>query len=412
MLLTVFKNTVLLLVLTLISCGNRSNDVKQKSFAIHSPTFNAQDSTLSPIVGANQTEAYLKLLENKKVGIVANQTSVIFKEQGYTHLVDSLLSLKVDIVSVFAPEHGFRGNADAGELVKDGIDVKTKLPIISLYGNNKKPLKSQLEGIDLMIFDIQDVGARFYTYISTLHYVMEACAEQEIPVLILDRPNPNGHYIDGPILEEAHKSFVGMHPVPVVHGMTIGEYAQMINGENWLKDGVKCELNIIPVKHYTHQTPYSLPIKPSPNLPTDRAINLYPSLCFFEGTNVSAGRGTPKPFEIYGSPYLDRDLYAFKFLPQPNNGAKHPKHQGMLCYGEDLSKGKRLAQLDLNYLINAYQNSIDNSKFFNAFFTKLAGTKTLQKQIEMKLTADEIKNTWKDGLKAYDFMRQAYLLYP
>jgi len=411
--LTVLKNTVLLLVLTLISCGNNLNKDKQSTLAIDSQTLASQDTTIKqPIVGANQTEAYLKFINNKNVGVVANQTSVIFHEKGHTHLVDSLLALNVNIVSVFAPEHGFRGKADAGELVKDGVDTKTKLPIISLYGNNKKPSDAQLQGIDIMIFDIQDVGARFYTYISTLHYVMEACAENNIPVLILDRPNPNGHYIDGPILEKEHQSFVGMHPVPVVHGMTIGEYAQMINGENWLKDGIKCELNIIPVKHYTHQMPYSLPIKPSPNLPTDRAINLYPSLCFFEGTNVSAGRGTPKPFEIYGSPYLDRDLYAFKFLPQPNDGAKHPKHQGMLCYGEDLSKGKYLAQLDLSYLINAYQNSIDKPKFFNAFFTKLAGTKTLQKQIEMKLTADEIKNTWKDDLKAYDFMRQAYLLYP
>ncbi|OMP31048.1 exo-beta-N-acetylmuramidase NamZ domain-containing protein [Mangrovimonas sp. DI 80] len=412
--LTVFKNTVLLFVLIAFSCGNIATSEaggNASNFSDFSYTSKEVDLDAPIAVGANQTEAYLPLLQGKKIGIVANQTSVIFHKKGYTHLVDSLVALKTNVVKVFAPEHGFRGTADAGEHVKDGIDSKTKLPIISLYGSNKKPSATQLEGLDLVVFDIQDVGARFYTYISTLHYVMEACAEQNIPVLILDRPNPNGHYIDGPILEKEYKSFVGMHPVPVVHGMTIGEYAKMINGEHWLDNGVTCDLAVIPVQNYTHQRSYSLPIAPSPNLPTDKAINLYPSLCFFEGTNVSAGRGTPKPFEIYGSPYLDKSMYTFKFLPQPNAGSKHPKHKGMLCYGENLSDSPNLARLDLNYLINAYQNTIDKPIFFNDFFTKLAGTKTLQKQIEKRHTADEIKKTWVRGLKTYDQMRQPYLLY-
>ncbi|GAA0741097.1 DUF1343 domain-containing protein [Gaetbulibacter jejuensis] len=412
--LKVLKNTVLLFVLIGISCGSgaKSEDKEQSS---NEMLGQVQHDDATIIVGANQTEAYLDILKNKSVGIVANQTSVIFKDtktqDQYTHLVDSLLAKNINIKAVYAPEHGFRGTASAGELIKDGVDTKTNLPIISLYGNNKKPSAEQLEGIDVIIFDIQDVGARFYTYISTLHYVMEACAELNIPVLILDRPNPNGHYTDGPILEPEHKSFVGMHPVPVVHGMTIGEYAKMINGEQWLNNGIQCELTIIPVKNYTHKTPYSLPIAPSPNLPSDKAINLYPSLCFFEGTNVSAGRGTPKPFEIYGSPYLDKEMYTFKFLPQPNAGAKYPKHEGMLCFGEDLSGKDHLSRLDLNYLIEAYNNTIDKPIFFNDFFTKLAGTTELRKQIENKLTAYEIKKTWVRDLKAYDEMRKPYIIY-
>ncbi|MFD2552467.1 exo-beta-N-acetylmuramidase NamZ domain-containing protein [Bizionia sediminis] len=412
------KNTVLLFVMVLISCGNFSQTTQEKNLAktvVKKPV--KTNSTPATKVGANQTTAYLPLLKNKRIGIVANQTSVIFKDPSlrtYTHLVDSLMALNVTVKKVFAPEHGFRGTADAGELIKDGTDTKTGLPLISLYGANKKPTAVQLQDLDLIIFDIQDVGARFYTYISTLHYVMEACAEQKIPLLILDRPNPNGHYIDGPILEPAFKSFVGMHPVPVVHGMTIAEYAKMINGEKWLENAVQCSLQIVPVANYTRQTPYSLPIKPSPNLPNDVAINLYPSLCFFEGTNVSAGRGTDKQFQIFGSPYLKTNsgMFTYQFTPQPNPGAKSPKHQDKLCYGMDLSQTKPLNNLNLNYLVNAYQATANKATFFNSFFSKLAGTASLQSQIESGMSAPEITQTWAKNLSAYNQMRQPYLLYP
>ena len=292
------------------------------------------------------------------------------------------------------------------------MDTKTGLPIISLYGDNKKPKPEQLQGIDLMIFDVQDVGARFYTYISSLHYVMEACAEAKIPLLILDRPNPNGHIIDGPILEKEHQSFVGMHPIPVLHGMTIAEYAKMINGEKWLKNGLQCELMVIPVKNYSRDAFYSLPIKPSPNLPNDAAINLYASLCFFEGTNVSVGRGTSQQFQIFGSPFLDKKIYEFSFKPMPNEGAKSPMHQGKLCYGKDLSKVSAMKTLELSYLIEAYKNTTDKTVFFNTFFTKLAGTKHLQKQIEQGLSEKEIKASWQAGLEQFKTKRQLYLLYP
>ena len=366
------------------------------------------DSTLT--VGANRTLEYLPILQGKKIGIVANQTSVIFKSDNtYTHLVDSLLQLEVNVTKVFSPEHGFRGTADAGEVVKDGIDTKTKLPIVSLYGSNKKPTAEQLKNIDILIFDIQDVGARFYTYISTLHYVMEACAEHNIPVLILDRPNPNGRYIDGPILEMEYKSFVGMHPVPIVHGMTIGEYAQMINGQQWLGDNLLCELSVIAMENYSHDTFYHLPIKPSPNLPNDQSINLYPSLCLFEGTNVNAGRGTDTQFQVYGSPFLKNQDYSY--TPKPNTGAKHPKHENKLCYGVDLTNEKQLNQINLAYVIKAYNATADKTAFFNSFFTKLAGTKKLQKQIQGNLSVTEIKQSWKTGLDSYKKMRKEYLLY-
>ncbi|AXP81741.1 hypothetical protein CJ739_2669 [Mariniflexile rhizosphaerae] len=465
----VVKNTVLLFVLGMISCGNfskekieslkteESRDKRQETRdKRQDPTTNNQQPTT--IVGANQTDAYLPLLKGKRVGIVANQTSVIFKERhetrderqetrdknqetrpktqdlkpstqypvhstqnpepntqhptpSHTHLVDSLLSRNINIKTVFAPEHGFRGTADAGEHIKDGVDTKTGVPIVSLYGDNKKPKPEQLKHIDVMVFDIQDVGARFYTYISSLHYVMEACAEAHIPLLILDRPNPNGHYVDGPILEMEHKSFVGMHPIPVVHGMTIGEYATMINGEKWLKNGVSCELKVIPIKNYTHQTAYSLPIKPSPNLPNDTAINLYPSLCFFEGTNVSVGRGTDKQFQVFGSPFLDKTKYTYSFTPQPNEGAKQPPYQNKVCYGMNLSHTKKLNGLDLSYLINAYRATQNKSEFFNSFFTKLAGTKKLQQQIEDGLTETDIKASWQQGLDGFRKVRDKYLIY-
>lgn len=371
----------------------------------------AQGSKSSATIqtGADQTGLYLKKLKGKRIAVVANQTSVISNGNGYTHLVDSLVSLKVNVQKVFAPEHGFRGKADAGELVKDGLDKKTGLPIVSLYGKNKKPSKEQLKGINLIVFDIQDVGARFYTYISTLHYVMEAAAEARIPVIVLDRPNPNGHYIDGPILEAEHKSFVGMHPVPIVYGMTIGEYGKMINGEKWLEKGIKAKLTVIPLKNYTHQSEYNLPIKPSPNLPNDKSINLYPSLCFFEGTNVNAGRGTDKQFQIYGSPFLNHKS-KFSYTPSPNEGAKYPKHAYMICYGEDLTKTARLSSIDLSWLIKARKEN-RTKNFFSAYFTTLAGTTKLQSQLEGQVSEEDIKFSWKEGLDSFKKVRSKYLLY-
>ena len=337
-------------------------------------------------VGANQTESYLPKLSNKKIAVVANQTSVIFHKNNsktYTHLVDSLLSEKISIVKVFSPEHGFRGKADAAEHVANGIDKKTGLPIISLYGKNKKPTQEQLSNIDLVVFDIQDVGARFYTYISTMHYVMEACAENDIPVMVLDRPNPNGHYVDGPTLKIEHKSFVGMHPVPLVYGMTIGEYAQMINGEKWLKNKITCDLTVIPLKNYTHQTEYNLPIRPSPNLPNAKSINLYPSLGFFEGTPINAGRGTEFQFQRYGSSKFPNTLFAY--FPKANFGSKYPKYQNKKCYGYDLSQIQKLSKVDISFLVNAYENYPDKKAFFwkNLYHTcrKHRAAKTTRKPI-------------------------------
>ncbi len=366
-------------------------------------------------VGAEQVTNYLPLLKGKRIALVVNQTSIIGNESNHTHLVDSLVGLSegngFSIKKIFAPEHGFRGTADAGEKVKDGKDTKTGLPIISLYGNNKKPSKEQLADIELVIFDIQDVGARFYTYISTMHYVMEACAESKIPVLILDRPNPNGFYVDGPVLELPEQSFVGMHQIPIVHGCTVGELAKMINGENWLKNGVQADLTVIPVENYTHQTRYSLPVKPSPNLPNDWAISLYPSLCLFEGTNVSIGRGTEKQFQIVGNPnYPSKD---FSFTPKSMEGAKYPKYEGKVCYGKDLTT-KKFAyshEFFLTELIDFYQNSTNKKDFFIPFFTNLAGTKKLQQQIEAGKTESEIRESWQADLEKYKAMRKKYLLY-
>jgi len=425
------------LVLFSFSCGsgnsneNKEQGVKnQEELVIHDTMELSEDRSHklgAIVVGANRVSEYYPLLQNKKIGVVANQTSVVtdtvfphMEQYGVKaediivdsfHLVDFLVSLKIDIQAVFAPEHGFRGTADAGEVVKDGVDTKTGLPIISLYGKNKKPSPQQLQGIEVMVFDIQDVGARFYTYISTLHYVMEACAEAGIPLIILDRPNPNGHYIDGPILEPEHSSFVGMHPVPVVHGMTIGEYAQMINGQGWLTNGVKCEITVIKMENYTHETAYSLPIKPSPNLPNDVATNLYPSLCFFEGTIVSAGRGTDHQFQVFGAPSLPKEFFPYTFTPQSNEGAKYPKFKGESCNGLDLRETPKMNRMNLEWLIEAYVGYGKKSDFFNAFFTKLAGTERLQWQIENGYAYYEIRKEWIRPLAAYDEMRQKYLLY-
>ena len=353
-------------------------------------------------------------LAGKHLGLVVNQTSMV----GGKHLVDTLLKLDIDILNIFAPEHGFRGQADAGEVVKDGVDVQTGLPIVSLYGSHKKPTSIDLEGIDLVIFDIQDVGARFYTYISTLHYVMEACAEAGIEVLVLDRPNPNGFVVDGPVLDVAYTSFVGKHPVPVLHGMTVGEYAQMINGEAWLSNGIQCELSIIPCVNYTHNDRYSLPVKPSPNLPDDRAIACYPSTCFFEGTVISEGRGTDYPFQVFGAPELDSALCSFTFIPISMSGAKHPKFDGKQCYGFSIvdvpNDFEEQTGVNLNYLIHLYNLYPEPAAFFlaNGFFDKLAGGKELREAIINGQTAEEIKASWQDDLLAFKAKRKQYLLYP
>lgn len=365
------------------------------------------------IVGAENSAAYIHLLDGKNVGILTNQTGVIrsnLENDIYDiSIVDYLLNQNIRVKKIYAPEHGFRGTADAGELIKDGKDVKTGLPIISLYGNSKKPSEKQLEGIDIMLFDLQDVGARFYTYISSLHYLMEACAEQNIPVIVLDRPNPNIHIVDGPTLKKENTSFVGMHEIPAMHGMTIGEYAQMINGEKWLKNGIQCNLTVIPIIDYNRTSHYSLPIPPSPNLPNDKSINLYASLCFFEGTNVSSGRGTDLQFQIYGSPNLTN--MPFSFTPQPNAGAKDPMNKGKLCYGEDLSKQDDVEKLEIKWLLKAYKNSTNKEKFFNNFFIKLAGTPELKTQIISNQSEKEIRKSWEEGISNFKVLRKPYLIY-
>ncbi|MBT8294893.1 MAG: DUF1343 domain-containing protein [Gramella sp.] len=406
------KSTFLFFLIGILSCGNTNKGSEQNS------TIGTAEKETTPvsseiITGANQTELYLPFLKNKKIGVVGNQTSIIEPATGqHVHLVDSLLNSGINIQKVFAPEHGFRGTADAGEVVKNGMDTKTGLPVVSLYGKNKKPSDEALKDIDLMIFDIQDVGARFYTYISTLHYIMEACAENDIPLLILDRPNPNGDYIDGPILEKEHSSFVGMHPVPVVHGMTIAEYAQMINGEKWLKNGIQCDIRVIKMANYDHEKKYSLPVKPSPNLPNEKAVNLYPSLCFFEGTNVNAGRGTSNQFQVFGSPYLDSAYFNYSYTPKPMEGAKYPKHSGEKCYGKNLKDTNELKALNLEWIIEAYNHTENKTEFFNSFFTKLAGTKKLQQQIENGMSSEKISIGWKKGLEDYQIMRSKYMIYP
>lgn len=421
--------TFISLLLLSVSCSSKKS-VSQRKPESDTMPLNSRSIDATFKTGAENFESYLPLLENKKIGIVTNPTGIINYhsiEMIYVQdprinnqakiankevsIVDFLLHKNIRIQKIFAPEHGFRGTADAGEVIKDGKDTQTGLPIISLYGNNKKPKPEQLEGIDVLVFDLQDVGARFYTYISTLHYVMEACAENNIPLLVLDRPNPNGAIVDGPILEKEYKSFVGMHEIPVLHGMTIGEYAQMINEEKWLNDGLQCNLTVIPCLNYSHDMKYSLPVKPSPNLPNDQAINLYASLCFFEGTNVSVGRGTEKQFQIYGSPFLPENEFDFSFTPKPNFGAKDPVHNGKLCFGEDLTKIKKVNQLELKWLLKAYNKTTDKTVFFNDFFTKLAGTKKLREQIEAGMTEKEIRKTWQEGLEQFKRMRKKYILY-
>ena len=411
----ILQITVLLLFVATLCCRQSSQNKK-------SPSVNKNNYI---VVGANQTENYIPLIKGKNIAVVANNTSVVFKSdtKQYTHLVDSLLSLGIHISKVFAPEHGFRGAADAGEDLTDTTDTKTGIPIISLYGENKNPSQKQiynyrkptpehLKNVDAVLFDIQDVGVRFYTYISTLHNVMEACEENSIPIIVLDRPNPNGHYVDGPVLEKDTKSFAGLGPIPIVYGMTIGEYALMTNGEKWMNNGIQCDLSVITLKNYTHKSKYSLPLRPSPNLPNDKSINLYPSLCLFEGTDVSCGRGTDMQFQIFGSPNLPKDNYHFTFIPQPNFGSKNPKHMGQECHGLNLSKAKDLDQLNFSWLIDAYAATSEKDKFFEyEAFNKLAGNTKLKQQIEQGLSMDEIRETWQTDLTAFKKTRAKYLLY-
>ncbi|MCX7744274.1 MAG: DUF1343 domain-containing protein [Flavobacteriales bacterium] len=362
-------------------------------------------------VGAQRTDVYLPLLAGKRVAVAGNHTSMI----GNTHLVDSLLTLKVQVVKVFSPEHGFRGDADAGEHVTTSTDKKTGLPIISLYGKNKKPTDEQLADVDIILFDMQDVGTRFYTYISTMTYLMEAAAKLNKKMIVLDRPNPNGHYIDGPVLEDKFKSFVGLHRVPVVHGMTIGEYACMISEEKWLEGGKKCDLTVIECKNYDHRTLYQLPVKPSPNLTSMAAVYLYPSLCFFEGTVISVGRGTDKPFQIVGHPSLKDAPY--KFTPESRTGAKNPKYEGQVCYGYDLTNFgngfiRDSGMIYLYWLIDLYNRYEKKSEFFNSYFSTLAGTDRLKNDIIAGKTEEEIRKSWKPAIDEFKVIRKKYLLYP
>jgi len=362
--------------------------------------------------GADQTSLYIGYLQGKNIGMVVNQTSVIGSK--LMPSVDSLLKLGVNIKKIFGPEHGFRGNASNGASVENSTDAKTGLPVISLYGKHYKPTVEDLKGIDLMIFDIQDVGARFYTYISTLHYVMEACAENNIELLILDRPNPNGFYVDGTVLDTAYRSFVGMDPVPIVHGMTIGEYAQMINGEGWLKDHIRCKLKIIKVANYSHRDKYVLPVNPSPNLNTPLSVKLYPGLCLFEGTTLSVGRGTMTPFTAVGHPLL-KSSYAYNFTPVDIPGmSENPPLKGEVCYGISFinaNQFKFINQLNINTLLTLYKAFPDKEHFFNTYFTKLAGTDILRKQIENGDTEQQIRASWEPALSRYKTMRRKYLLY-
>ena len=378
------------------------------STKISAQTNNQQENCYKP--AADRPELYLKLLKNKNIAVVANQTSLLADK---THLVDFLVKNNIKIKEIFAPEHGFRGNADAGEHVKNGIDTKTGLPIVSLYGDNKKPKAEQLQGVDLILFDIQDVGVRFYTYISTLSYVMEAAAENNIEVIVLDRPNPHDGYTDGPVLKEKWTSFVGLHKVPVVYGLTIGEYGKMVNGEKWLKNGVQAKYTIIPMLNYHKKQRYPISEKPSPNLPNDQSINLYPSLCFFEGTQVSIGRGTDFPFQVFGSPWLKN--HPFKFTLKPNFGAKDPFLNGKICNGEDLRNYPEIKEkLDLSFVINAYKNFDKKSQEFflkNLWFDTLAGTDELRKQIISGKSEEEIRNSWKQDLQNFEKIRTKYRIY-
>ena len=395
---TKFKDFVLIVLMLFVNFQN----------------FIAQDALKDFKTGADQPEEYLPMLKNKTIAVVTNQTGLLHDR---THLVDFLVQNNIKIKHIFAPEHGFRGEADAGEHIKNGIDIKTNLPIISLYGANKKPTEEQMKSIDLVLFDIQDVGVIFYTYISTLTYVMEAAAENGVEVVVLDRPNPHDGYTDGPILKQKWKSFVGMHPVPVVYGLTIGEYGKMVNGEGWMKNGVQVKYTIIPMKGYRKTKRYPILEKPSPNLPNKKSINLYPSLCFFEGTQVSVGRGTDLPFQIYGSPWIKNMKY--QFTPMPTLGAKEPFLKGQVCYGENLSQyPNELRELNLEWVIKAYNHYENHKKEFfimdkkgRYWFDILAGTDELRKQIIFHKSIEQIRESWQKDLENFEKIRQKYVIY-
>lgn len=409
-----FLLLVLLSTLILSSCIQRR--ILENTAQTNERTDNLVVSTSMParIVhirpGAERTRQYFyKLKHDKRVAVVANQTSLIDE----THLIDTLLSEGINIVKVFSPEHGFRGLEEAGAIIANQTDSKTGLPVISLYGNSKKPSPGDLKDVDIVLFDLQDVGARFYTYISTLTLVMEACAENNVPILVLDRPNPHGFYVDGPVLNSEHQSFVGMHPVPIVHGMTMAEYARMINGEKWLKSEIQADLDWIECLGYSHKSHYRLPVRPSPNLPDMDAIYLYPSLCLFEGTHVSIGRGTDSPFTVIGHPWFKKGN--FSFTPLSRTESVNPPHKGKTCYGYNLRDSAQSIRhnpgIRLNWLLEMYQADTSKSTFFNSFFNKLAGTSELRQQIEAGLTEKEIKGTWEPGLQKFMETREKYLLY-
>jgi uncharacterized protein YbbC (DUF1343 family) len=411
-----FKIFVFIIFLFSINC--QSSKAKTEASQIETkPVSEIKVITTSPnlqklAVAAEQTAQYLPLLKGKKVALVVNQTSLI----GVTHLADSLLSLGINITKIFSPEHGFRGEASAGEHIKDGKDAKTGISLLSLYGKKKKPVAEDLKDVDVVVFDIQDVGARFYTYISTLFYVMEACADHQKTLLVLDRPNPNGHYVDGPMLKSGYESFVGIAPIPLVHGCTVGELAKLFEGEKMIKTNKKLDFSVIPCANYTHETQYVLPVKPSPNLPNNRAIYLYPALCLFEGTIMSVGRGTDFPFQTIGHPEYHDDK--FFFVPKTNEGAKMPIFENKTCWGidfrnldlEQLSKEK---QLNLSYLIETYQKMEDKKSFFlaNNFFDKLAGSNDLRLQIQSGVGEAAIRKSWEEDLIAFKILRKKYLLY-
>jgi uncharacterized protein YbbC (DUF1343 family) len=406
------KEYILIALYAIISTFSCNGIANESSMVASQEAIKDTISNYDLIVGAERIAKYHPLLKDKKVACVVNHTSLV----GNEHLVDTLLALDVNIVKLFSPEHGLRGIADAGEEVTSGKDEKTQLPVISLYGNHKKPTEEDLDGVEIVVFDLQDVGVRFYTYISTITYVMEACAELNIPVIILDRPNINRHYIDGPVLDPKFTSFVGLHPVPVVYGMTIGEYALMVNGEKWLKDGITCELTIIECLYHENVKYYEFPVAPSPNLPNEKSMYLYPSLCFFEPTIVSVGRGTSLQFQQYGDPTNTNKSYSF--TPAPNLGAKTPKHNGETCYGVDLSSSSigslsELSKINIDYLFDYYNSSINQKEFFtNAlFFDKLAGTDRLRNQLINKTPVEQVRKSWEKELESFKIIRKKYLLY-
>lgn len=381
-------------------------------FLVCMPDVKAQTSSDAPLkLGAERLDVITQLLKDKKVGLVVNQTSILESRQ--IHLLDALLAEKINVKKVFAPEHGFRGVADAGQKVNDSRDIKTGIPIYSIYGKNKKPTAEQLADLDVVVFDIQDVGARFYTYISTMHYVMEACAENGKMMIVLDRPNPND-FVDGPMREAGLESFVSLDPLPLLHGLTIGELAQMINGEGWLKSNPdSCQLQVVTMENWKHGDPYWLPVKPSPNLPNDQAVRLYPSLCFFEATNVSVGRGTYSPFQVIGAP--EKQYGDFSFTPISLKGFDtNPLHKDRICYGVDLREYPFEGGLTLRFFLSFFEKSGKSPQFFSRahWFDLLAGTKKLRQQILQGLSEDEIRASWQPALEQYKQMRKKYLLYP